>query len=1278
MHILRKYSISANYNIMAERDIMADPKEGTSADSPPIKKTSENHSGFAGLFHYADKIDYILFIFALLGSIANGAALPALTFLIAATTSLFSTWDAATQDANLTQLNQYAAYYVYAAIGIGIVAAVGIYGFSYMSARLTTKFQQEIFASVFKKDMAYIEEFGGADILSSYIISNSKIIHDAIGQHFEKLVRYTSMFVAGYAIAFTKGWKLTLVLMSTIPAFFLIGAVIAVLTRSLTAEISAARAKTLSGVVEMVREMKTVHSCCGEETSLKRCMDSVNTERVLGRQVGFSKGIIAGSSFFITFGAYALALWYGGQLIGDGQSAESVINVLFSSILAASSLSLIAISVVPLIQGIQTSSQYHQFMGQGDEAPGLKRVENFTGTIDFTNIKFAYPSKPEVTVLNDFNLSIKPGSKVAVVGESGSGKSTLFALLMKIYKPNGGSVFVDGINISDINTSWLRDNIGFVQQEPVLFSGTILENILMMRPDASKEEAIEAAKLANAHEFISKLPHGYETEIGGFAAQLSGGQKQRVAIARTLVTNPSFLLLDEATSALDTKSERVVQKALETALSGRTSITIAHRLSTIVDSDVIVVVNKGQVIESGNHKNLLQSGGAYAKMAKTQGIDGGKRAKKDHVPDEMESEMDMLPAKSSLFGWSVGYSFLQTNESRSGLVGTIQKFLKVLQDTVNKKHKSSDETKSSGVVDIFTQANGLGIWYIILIALFCAICSGSTMPAYGYVLGKVTVVMYAAEYYFSENVSDINMYAGIVAGLGGVAFFGYLGNMFSSTIVADNVICSTRGVIFDCLLAHAQEFFERPGNSVGEVSALALSDSTSLMYIFGSTMGLVLSYLAMIVASFVFAFIASWNLAIVILAVMPLIVIQMFGTIAWSKRFQAEVSAGTEKAVKVAIESLFNMKTAFALNASPHFIDKFTISMKSVLKSSQKLALLESTSYGIGQFIVYSTYGLAFYYSGVLIKQNKLDPDDVLQVFFPIFMAIFSMGAIQSFFPDISKGKSAANKISQFLSDEPTIDNGSDEGLIPLSCSSTLTIKNVCFSYPFRPGVVALNDFCLNVHTGAKIALVGESGSGKSTLIGLLQRFYDPSSGEIFLDDHNIKDINIRWLRRQFGLVGQEPALFSVSIRDNIAYGVEDADEERIISAAKLANAHEFIINNTADGYDTIIGAGGVLLSGGQKQRIAIARALLKDPSILLLDEPTSALDSQSEQEVTTALAAFSGKTMITVAHKLITIRDADVICVMQDGAIIQRGTHSSLSKQQGLYRDMLDIQGIQ
>ena len=1253
---------------------MADPKQCNVEESLEIKKRSGIDPGFAGLFHYVDKKDYFLLVLALLGSIGNGAALPALTFLIAATTSLFSTWNADTQDENLTQLNQYAQYYVYAAIGIGIVASIGLYGFSYLSARLTTKFQQELFASVFKKDMAYIEEFGGADILSSYIISNSKIIHDALGQHFEKLVRYSSMFVAGYAIAFTKGWKLTLVLMSTIPAFFLIGAVVAVLTRSLTVEISDARAKTLSGVVEMVREIKTVHSCCGEEASLKRCMDCLGTERVLGRQVGLSKGIVAGSSFFVTFGAYALAIWYGGQLIGDGQSAESVINVLFSSILAASSLSLIAISVIPLRQGIQTSSQYHQFMEQGDETPGLKHIENFTGTIDFSNITFAYPSKPEVTVLNNFSLCIKSGSKVAVVGESGSGKSTLFALLMKIYKPKAGSIFVDGINISEINTSWLRDNIGFVQQEPVLFSGTLLENILMMRPDASKEEAIEAAKLANAHEFISKLPNGYETEIGSFTAQLSGGQKQRVAIARTLVTNPSFLLLDEATSALDTKSERVVQKALNTALSGRTSITIAHRLSTVIDSDVIIVMNKGQVIESGSHKTLLRLEGAYEKMAKLQGIDG-KGAIQEDSSYEMEADMETLPAKSTL---SVGYSCLQTRKTRGGLVGTVQRFFRVLQDTVNRKYQSSGEKKSIGIFEIFTQANGLKLWNLILIAVFCAICSGSTMPAYGYVLGKVTVIMYAAEVAFSQNVSDINMYAGIVAAFGGIAFFGYLGTMLFSTVISDKVIFSTRRVIFDRLLAHAQEFFERPGNSVGEVSGLALSDSTSLMYIFGSTMGLVLSYLAMIVTSFVFAFIANWNLAIVILAVVPLLVIQMAGTMAWSKRLQAEVSQGTEKAVKVTIESLFNIKTAFALNSSPHFIEKFTVSMESALRISHKLSLVESASYGIGQFIVYSTYGLTFYYSGVLIGQNKLNPADVLQVFFPIFMAIFSMGSIQSFFPDISKGKSAANKISQFLSDEPTIDNGSDEGLLPLSCSSTLKIINVYFSYPFRPGVVALKDFCLDVNTGAKIALVGESGSGKSTLIGLLQRFYDPSSGEIFLDDHNIKDINIVWLRRQFGSVGQEPALFSVSIRDNIAYGVENADEERIIAAAKLANAHDFIVNNTADGYDTIIGAGGVLLSGGQKQRIAIARALLKDPSILLLDEPTSALDSQSEQEVMNALAAFSGKTTITVAHKLNTIRDADVICVMQEGAIVQKGTHSSLSKQQGLYHDMLAIQGIQ
>lgn len=1249
-------------------------------DSRRHKKSSGKKAGFASVFRYADRKDGGLFIFALFGSVANGAALPALTFLIAATANLFATWDPEKQDENINQLNQYALYYVYVAMGVGVVAAVGLYVFSRLSDRLTTKLQQELFASVFKKDMAYIDEYGGADVLSSYIISDSAIIHDAIGENFEKLARYSSTFVAGYAVSFSRGWELTLVLMSTLPAFFLIGAAVSVLTRSLGAKLSAARAKTLSGVVEMVREIKTVHSSCGEEATLKRCMDCANTERRLGRQVGFAKGIVSGCSVFVNFGAYALAIWYGGQLIGEGQAAQSVINVLLSSILAAASLSLVSINVDPLRQGIQTSSQYHRFMGQGDETPGSKRVENFTGTVEFSNIKFSYPSKPEVTVLNGFNLCIKPGSSVAVVGESGSGKSTLFALLMKIYKPSAGSVFLDGINISEINTGWLRDNIGFVQQEPVLFRGTVLENILMMRPDGSEEEAIEAAKLANAHKFISTLPDGYKTEIGGFGAQLSGGQKQRVAIARTLVSKPRVLLLDEATSALDTKSERLVQKALKTALSGRTSITIAHRLSTIIESDVIVVMQKGRIIESGNHGTLLRSRGAYARMAETQGVDVKKETTKEDLLDGMETETETetetiptSPAKRTL---SVGYSFSDTRESGRGLVGTVQRFSGILKKSSTKR-KRRDEAKSIGTFDVPTRAGVRRLWYLILIAMICAICSGCTMPAYGYILGKTTVVMYAAQYYFSQNVSEINMYAGIVAGVGGIGLIGYLGNMFFCSVVGDDLIFSTRGVILGRLLAHAQEFFERPGNSVGEISALALSDSRSLTYIFGSTTGLVLSYFWMIVASFVFAFIANWNLAIVVLAAMLINVILVAGTMTSSKRLLAQGSESTEKAVEATVESLFNIKTVFALNASPHFIERFTNSLECALKSSQKLSMLESASFGIGQFIVYSTYALLFYYSGVLIKQQKLNPADALQLFFPIFLAMFSVGAIQSYFPLMSKGKSAALKVSRFLSDEPTIDNGSDEGLIPISCSPTLKVKNVYFSYPYRPGVIALKDFCLDVTAGAKIALVGGSGSGKSTLIGLLQRFYDPSSGEILLGDHNIKDINIGWLRGQFGLVGQEPALFSVSIRDNIAYGVEDAGEERIIAAAKLANAHDFIINNTVDGYDTIIGAGGVLLSGGQKQRIAIARALLRDPSILLLDEPTSALDSESEQEVVNALAAFSGKTTITVAHKLNTIRDADVICVMEDGAIIERGTHSSLSKHQGLYRDMLAIQGI-
>ena len=234
------------------------------------------------------------------------------------------------------------------------------------------------------------------------------------------------------------------------------------------------------------------------------------------------------------------------------------------------------------------------------------------------------------------------------------------------------------------------------------------------------------------------------------------------------------------------------------------------------------------------------------------------------------------------------------------------------------------------------------------------------------------------------------------------------------------------------------------------------------------------------------------------------------------------------------------------------------------------------------------------------ITQEKINPDKVLNVFLPLFMALFAAGQAQLMFPDVAKGKAAAASVFRIIDRKPEIDNMSEDGIAPLTCEGRISFHKVSFSYPTRPDIKVLRKFSMEIAEGKSMAVVGESGSGKSTIVGLLERFYRPTSGSILLDDVNVETLNIRWLRRQIGLVGQEPVLFNMTIKENIAYGTENASEEDINRAAMIAHAHDFIME-AAEGYDTLLGDGGISLSGGQKQRIAIARAILKDPKVCLV-----------------------------------------------------------------------------
>eukprot|EP00549_Striatella_unipunctata_P025532 CAMPEP_0118702986 /NCGR_PEP_ID=MMETSP0800-20121206/18252_1 /TAXON_ID=210618 ORGANISM="Striatella unipunctata, Strain CCMP2910" /NCGR_SAMPLE_ID=MMETSP0800 /ASSEMBLY_ACC=CAM_ASM_000638 /LENGTH=1104 /DNA_ID=CAMNT_0006604361 /DNA_START=179 /DNA_END=3493 /DNA_ORIENTATION=- len=529
---------------------------------------------------------------------------------------------------------------------------------------------------------------------------------------------------------------------------------------------------------------------------------------------------------------------------------------------------------------------------------GLKpRMDS--ATISFNKVEFSYPTRPDNKVLNGLDLVIEPGKTTALVGPSGGGKSTVMAMLERFYDPTYGTVSVDGVDLKDINIKYLRQQLAYVGQEPVLFATTVAGNIKYGFPEATQEQIENAARLANAHDFISSFPEGYNTQVGDKGAQLSGGQKQRIAIARVLVSNPKILLLDEATSALDSESERIVQEALDNLLAGRrlTTIVIAHRLSTIHNADKIAVISGGNVVEAGTHEELMvHPSGRYRNLVEKQ--------ETEREPPQMAPPMP----------------------------------------------KSS----STGSLDAL-----------------------------------------------DSNLAD-----------------------------------------FDGI---------------------------------------------------------------------------------------------------------------------PH-----------------------------------------------------------------------------------------------------------------------LCFRDVTFAYPTRPQKKVFNGFDLAVQQGDTVALVGPSGGGKSTTVSLIERFYDPDDGNVEYLGMDLKSLNVGWLRDQIGLVGQEPTLFNASIAENISYGYTEATRPEIEDAAKMANAHDFIMS-FPDGYDTNVGERGGQLSGGQKQRVAIARALVKKPKVLLLDEATSALDSDSEavvQEALDVLMSSKEHTTLVIAHRLSTIRNADKIAFVADGKVREYGSHEELmARPNGRYKRLVETQ---
>lgn len=405
----------------------------------------------------------------------------------------------------------------------------------------------------------------------------------------------------------------------------------------------------------------------------------------------------------------------------------------------------------------------------------------------------------------------------------------------------------------------------------------------------------------------------------------------------------------------------------------------------------------------------------------------------------------------------------------------------------------------------------------------------------------------------------------------------------------------------------------------------------------------------------------AWRLALVMLAVQPLIIICFYTRRVLLKSMSDKSAEAQSQSSKLPAEAVSNIRTVIAFSSQDCILRLFNRAQDWPRKESIRQSWYSGLGLGTSVGLMTCSWALDFWYGGKLMAEHQINTKELMQTFVILVTTGRVIAEAGSTTTGLAKGSDAIASLFAVLDRETEIDPDSPGVYRPETIRGEVEILDVDFAYPSRPDVMVFKGFSLSIQTGRSMALVGQSGSGKSTIIGLIQRFYDPLTGVVKIDGKEIKTYNLRALRRHIGLVSQEPVLFAGTIRENIIYGTEAASDVEIENAARPANAHEFI-SSLKDGYDTWCGERGFQLPGGQKQRIAIARAILKNPSILLLDEATSALDNQSEKVVQEALdRVMVGRTTVVIAHRLHTIQNCDLVLVLERGIVVEKGTHASL-----------------
>ncbi|KAI7342934.1 multidrug resistance-like protein [Hortaea werneckii] len=1204
-------------------------------------------------------------------AIAAGVPLPIIALIFGHLISSFPPSENDLQDRISQLLGVAVAYFV--------VTAAYASAFGFTGEKIACHVRDRLLKCLLHVDQEYLDthEIDANSLLTDRVDS----IHAGCSEKVGIFIQSISYFVAAFTVGFVLSAKLTgILLAAVVPTIFIIIATTSRTVSKLAKNVTTSTEAANKIVESALAAVKTVQAF-----GMMAEMRYAHEERVHdATKASIRKAVVAavqvGCIFFTAYAINALAFWTGSRFALSGESGGKA-GTIFAVVLLILDSSLVVAQFAPLIdifaRAAAAKESMQELLDAGNAVARAGKVAqdelphyDLAGKkLRLEKLSFAYPARPSVNVLNAVDLELAAGSFTAIVGPSGSGKSTLCSLLTRIYDYQG-SIWAGQTELRSLQLTDLRKQIAVLEQEAVLFPGTVRENICngldqsSLSPaeiDAECDRAVRAA----AVDFLDKLPRGIDTMIGD-GLQISGGQRQRICLARALIRRPAFLVLDEPTAALDAVNELGVMEAIKNAKStGCTVLMIAHRLSTVVDADHVVVMCDGSIVEQGTPQSLAEAGGTFKSLLNAQNT----TVVSDSSAESSTDDLAQVAAKR------------ETGEKGPAI-------------QYGKLSSASEETveaqKPLSALQILAH-----VWHIIrpdfpitCLGLCASMTSGALLLGEAIIFGHLIQLL--NEGVGNANFTDrANFLCLMFFVLACVALLAWVtsGTTFGATSARS--VERIQKQLFRTLLDLDLTWYAQSERSVGQLMSAFTKDSGDLSCLSGPVLGTIFTTSTSMIGGTVLALAVAWKIAVVLLAAVPVVLAAGYTRLQVLNSADNRRRSAYRSATGFAVQVCQSRRTVAVYGLEDRVLEKYHNMLRLPFKKSQVFTAWSNILLAASFAITYFVYALAYWWGSKLVRRGEYSGLEFFIVLPALLFSAQSSGQLFSLSPEIARARAAARSIFQLLSQQPvqTMDtckqhstdmnddkSGTGQG-------AGIRFDNVAFSYPTDPDTAVLQNLSIAAQSGQTIALVGPSGAGKSSTVALLERFYDPTAGDVVLNGSSLRSMDLQVLRDKISLVSQEPDLFPGSIAYNVKLGrssrqtVTDADVEH---ACRQCGLHDFI-TSLPEGYNTECGsAGSSRLSGGQRQRVAIARALIRNPEVLLLDEPTSALDAHSEQLVKRSLEdAAQGRTTVVVAHRLASIQHAHRIYVLDQGTVVEEGSHEELVKKGGLYSSMAKAQSI-